>query len=111
MLNLCFNPSPGLVILSNLFYLLFPAGLLIGAMSLLLAAILPRWQRSAYAMGGLALLVLLEPFIFVTYMLAPLIASFDSEAGAALAAWLLLAMLPLALPLSALWLAKRRNRI
>jgi hypothetical protein len=109
MLCLGVNASPVLVILSDLFYWLFPAGLFVGAVSLLLAVVLPRWPRSACFVAGLALLVLLEPFIFLTYMLAPIINPIDSDTGIARAVWFLLAVLPLALPLSAIWIAKRRN--
>jgi hypothetical protein len=51
----------------------------------------------------------LEPFAFVTAMLIPNALRFDSDFWAALAYWVLLAVLPLMLPLTSMWLTYRRS--
>jgi len=97
------------VTLSDLFHRLFPAGLLVAVVAIALVGLLPRWKRSTLLAGSLALLLLVEPFAFLTTMLVPNLFYLDNGFGTALFTWLLLAVLPMMLPLTAMWVVYRRT--
>jgi hypothetical protein len=97
-----------LVVLSALYECLLPAGVLLGALALAVAALLPRCGGAAIAFGRLSLILLLEPIVYLTMKwLGPILLGTGTRKE--FVAWLIYAVLPFNLPLLALWLAHRRT--
>ena len=88
---------------------IYPIAILTAIVALGGAVLFGEHRAFAQYMSISALVLLLEPIVFLCLMLIPLITDFDSESGAAFLVFVLFVLLPLSLPVSALWLARRRQ--
>lgn len=107
MLCLGINPPPFLVLLSDLFYKIYPIALVTAVAALAIAVLFRRYHHFVVAVSIGALVLLLEPIVFLCLMLVPAHYVFDSESAAALFVFVLLVLLPVSLPVLALWLVGR----
>jgi hypothetical protein len=107
MLCLGIDAPPLLVLLSDLFYKIYPVGFLAAIAAFGAAVLIGKHHRVVVAAAICALVLLLEPITFLCRMLVPLITDFDSESGGALLAFMLSVVLPLSLPILALCLVRR----
>jgi hypothetical protein len=108
----CIGPDPPqyLVFLSHLFDKVYPVALIAAVAALAVAVLCSRKRFLVLAVSFGALGLLLEPIAFLCIQIVPLITDFDSESGEAVLAFVMLVVLPVTLPVLALWLARRKRR-
>jgi hypothetical protein len=108
MFCLGIDPPPFLALLSDLFHRIYPVAILVTIAGFAVA--LTFWKHNWLVVGVnvVALIMLLEPTVFLSCMLLPLVFDFNSESWAAFATFKLLVLTPICLPVFSLWLQRHR---
>jgi len=109
MFCLGIDPPLFLVVLSNLCHFFYPIALAAAFVAVGSAFLFPEHRRFVVFMSIGALVLLLEPIAFMWRMLVSLIATFNSESGAAFFVFVVYILLPVSLPVVALWLIRERQ--